>query len=421
MKRFLLGIAIALAVGVGAAGQTAAPNTREAEIEADREKKAKELKPDDVSGTERALRQIKDDRWLERFSYGFNGIRPKLGNMVTNSGFAIGPEYLRNDLGDGKYSMDVSAQVSTRGYLKGEAGFGLMKLLDGHATLSARTMYRNYNAIDYYGEGPDSAKTGRSAYRLEDTTVDIFGTVSPVKALNFGGSFGKLWTNVGPGDDDRYISTDRQFTDTTTPGLTQQTDFLRTRVFAQFDTRDFPLGPKSGTNIVFQESWYSDRNLEMFSFRKTDVEFQQFIPFLNKTRRIALRARGSFTDTDSGNVVPFYMQPILGGSDDVRGFRPFRFYDRNMIVYNAEYQWEIFSGLEGAVFFDAGKVMPEWTDMRFSNLETSAGFGLRFNARNSTFLRVDVGFSHEGVQVWFKFNDLFNSRKFGTALAQPLY
>jgi hypothetical protein len=27
--------------------------------------------------------------------------------------------------------------------------------------------------------------------------------------------------------------------------------------------------------------------------------------------------------------------------------------------------------------------------------------------RNSVFLRMDVGFSHEGFQVWLKFNNIF--------------
>ena len=421
MKRFYISIILGMVATLAAHGQTNPPETRADEIEAQRASKATHLTPDEVTRVERIVRQAREDHWLDRLSYGFNGFRPKIGNMVTGSGFAIGPEYSRDDLGDGKYSVDASAQISTRGYLKGEAGVGLMKLLNGHSTLSARTMYRNYNSINYYGPGPDSQKTGRSVYRLEDTSIDLIGTLTPVKHFNLGGSFGKLWSNIGRGDDDRYISTDVQFKEATTPGLTRQTGFLRTRTFAQFDTRDNPLGPKSGTNVVFMESWYSDRDLGQFNFRKTDIEVQQFIPFLNKTRRIALRAKGAFTDPDAGNRVPFYMQAILGGSDDLRGFRPFRFYDRNMIVYNAEYQWEVFSGLDGALFFDAGKVMSNWSDLKFSNLETSAGFGLRFNARNSTFLRVDVGFSHEGFQVWFKFNDLFNSRKFATAFAQPLY
>jgi outer membrane protein assembly factor BamA len=192
-------------------------------------------------------------------------------------------------------------------------------------------------------------------------------------------------------------------------------------VFAQFDYRDNPNGPKSGGNYVVQHSWYHDRNLSLYSFQRTDVDLQQIIPILNKTRRVALRAKGTFTNAASGQRTPFYLQPVLGGGDDLRGFRPFRFSDSNSVVYNAEYQWEIFSGMDGALFMDAGQVMPHVQLPKFSNLETSAGFGLRFNAKNATFLRVDVGFSHEGFQVWLKFNDIFNSRRFGTTSGQPIY
>jgi hypothetical protein len=60
-----------------------------------------------------------------------------------------------------------------------------------------------------------------------------------------------------------------------------------------------------------------------------------------------------------------------------------------------------------ALFADAGKVFPRRGQLNFSNLESSVGFGFRANVRNSVFLRVDVGFSHEGFMVWFKFNNVF--------------
>jgi hemolysin activation/secretion protein len=120
-------------------------------------------------------------------------------------------------------------------------------------------------------------------------------------------------------------------------------------------------------------------------------------------------------------VVPFYLQPILGGSDDLRGFRAFRFSGNNSLVLNAEYRWESFSGLDLALFVDGGKVFPTPGHLNFSNLEASGGFGLRFNARNQTFLRIDVGFSREGFQAWFKFNDVFVKRPFGTSSSQPVY
>ena len=100
-------------------------------------------------------------------------------------------------------------------------------------------------------------------------------------------------------------------------------------------------------------------------------------------------------------------QTVLGGSDDLRGFRPYRFYGDQQILLNAEYRWESFTGLEMAAFFDAGKVVQERSDINFQDLETSAGFGFRFNMRNNTFIRIDTGFSREGFQVWFKFANPF--------------
>lgn len=397
-----------------------APGTRAEEIERARQQKAEALEPEEVSPVERRLRDFKDQKLLERVSAGYNGFRLKLGGLVTGGGFALGPEYFREDLLDGRMFVRASAQGSTRLYTKveGETGFNF---LDGRATLSFLGYHRDYPGLNYYGPGPDSVLTGRSNYRLEDTGVSAFATIQATRHLTFGGTAGGLWINVGPGTDDRYVSTDVIYSPLQAPGINQQSNYFRPGVFAQFDYRDDPFGPKAGGNYVFQHTWYNDIDLGVFGFRRMDIDLQQYIPFFNKTRRFALRAKGTFTESDAGNVTPFFLQPVVGGSDDLRGFRYFRFTDRNMVVYNAEYQWEVFSGLEGAVFFDAGKVMPRRSQLNFSDLETSAGFGLRFNARNRTFIRVDVGFSHEGFQVWFKFNDVFNARRFGTSAGQPVY
>jgi hemolysin activation/secretion protein len=124
------------------------------------------------------------------------------------------------------------------------------------------------------------------------------------------------------------------------------------------------------------------------------------------------------TFTGSGQTVPFYMQPMLGGSDDLRGYRPFRFRGDNLLLFNAEYRWEVFSGLDMALFGDAGKVYMDKSHFSLKNLESNVGFGFRFNARNSVFLRIDVGFSHEGYQVSVKFNDLFRKGPVHTSSIQ---
>jgi len=397
-------------------------STRAGTIESARETKAGQLQPDEVSPMERRLRALRDQKYLERITAGYNGFRAKIGNMVTGGGFGIGPEYYREDLFRGNLTARASAQISTRLYQKYEAQATLPKLANGKITLDGLASYRNYSSLQYYGTGPDRPKDLRANYRLEDTSINGIAAYAPVRHVKIGGSTGYLWINVGPGTDNRFASAEQVFTPAQSPGIDHQTNFLRNGVFAQYDYRDNPAGmAKSGGNYVFQYSWFHDWKLEQFGFRRMDIDVQQFIPFFNKTHVIALRAKATLTDTDQNQQIPFYLQPVLGGSDDLRGYRFFRFSDRNSMVLNAEYRWEIFSGLDGAVFADAGKVFPGRSMLNFHNLESSVGFGLRFNVRNATFLRIDTGFSHEGFQVWFKFNDVFLGRAFGTTAGQPVY
>ena len=399
-------------------GQT---ETRSAEIEKAREEKAKTLKPEVVSPAENRLLVLKDEKLLERISAGFNGWRAKIGNMVVGGGFALGPEYHREDLWKGRLTLRTAAQVSTRGFYKLDNQWTLPKLLNGKAYADFYTVHRNYNGINYYGPGPDSTKGGRSQYRLEDTSTEATGAVVPLKGLKLGGTIGHTWMNIGPTRNREVISSDRIFTERQAPGIQQQTNFLRYALFAQHDTRDNPGGPKEGHNVLFQYTWFDDDQLKRFNFRRIDAEVQKMVPLFNRTRVLAFRAKTALTDGDGNQVAPFYLQPVLGGSEDLRGFRPFRFSDRNMFVMNGEYRWEIFSGLDGAVFADAGKVFARRGQLNFSNLESSVGFGLRFNARNTTSIRMDVAFSHEGFQIWFKFSDVFAQRPFGAALTQPVF
>jgi len=395
--------------------------SRTEEIEKAKEDKAKALKPEQASKAENFLRRFKDDKKLESLQISYKGFSPKIGNMVTGAGFAAGLQYLKDDLFNGEMTARASAQISARGYEKYELEAIFPKLAKDRLLIDLIASHRNFKGLNYYGNGPQSRRTGRSNYQLEDTSFDAILGVSATRYWKLGTSNGALLTNVGGGRDRRFISTDLQYGPDVTPGIDQQTNFFRTSVFSQFDYRDNPLAPKSGGNYVIQHSWYNDLDLKRFGFRRLDVDLEQHIPFLNRTRRLVLRAKGTFIETDNNKQVPFYLQPIVGGSDDLRGYRFFRFTDRNAVVYNAEYRWEIFSGMDGALFFDAGKVMPRRSLLKLSDLETSAGFGLRFNARNATFLRLDVGFSQEGFQIWFKFDDFLNNRKFGTNTLQPAY
>ena len=100
--------------------------------------------------------------------------------------------------------------------------------------------------------------------------------------------------------------------------------------------------------------------------------------------------------------------PSLGGHDSLRGFRDYRFRGPHAILTQTEYRWEIWSGLDAALFYDAGKVALRRADLDFKRLEDAYGFGFRFNTDNGTILRIDAGFgSRDGKHLYIVFGDVF--------------
>jgi outer membrane protein assembly factor BamA len=114
-------------------------------------------------------------------------------------------------------------------------------------------------------------------------------------------------------------------------------------VFGEYDWRDNPFGPRHGSSYVVQYLRLNDRDIRLNDFNLLEIDLQQYVPVANRSRVFALRARTRLTDTPSGQTVPFYLQPVVGGSDDLRGFRPFRFSGNNSLVLNGEYRWAIFA------------------------------------------------------------------------------
>jgi len=415
----LLRILFSLMMFLLASSISIAQDTRTQEIEQQRDAKAAHAKYDQPQGIEKKLFYIEDNKILERFMSGFHGWNVRLGGLVQGSGFALGPEYhFHNEALGGDFG--VGAQFSTKLYQKYYINWTQPELLQDHLAFHFNAAHRNYSQIDYFGPGPASSKDSRTDYRLEDTAVDGALGVKPFRYLELGGSAGYQWINIGPGTSGSFPSTEQVFSPIITPGIDQQTNFLRYGPYAQVDYLDNREGPASGGLYTFEYTWYRDQKLNLHDFQRIDAEFQQYVPFFNKTRVIALRAKTTLTDAQTNQIIPFYMQPILGGSEDLRGFLPFRFYGNNSLLVNAEYRWHVMSILDMALFGDGGKVFDRRGELNFAHLQTDGGIGFRFNFKGRPFIRVDLAKSREGFRFWFKFNDIFTRHPVGSASAQPI-
>jgi outer membrane protein assembly factor BamA len=385
------------------------PESRADQIESQRKTTLATPIQKDTDNVEQAIKWANDHGLLTVFSRGWKGFAPTLGGMVNGSGFAGGLQFLRDDLENGGLVIRSSARISNRQYQLYDFEIGAPQLFSDRVYADVYLRYRNYPQTPYYGPGPGSAKTGRSNYRLEDSSSDFSAGLKPHRRLRLGVTGGYLQMNVGPGTEPRFVSSERIYTPGQTPGIDVQSDFLRGGVLTDLDLRDSPYGPRSGGHYYARFDYYDDRSVDRFSFRRLTAEVQQFVPIFNKKRVFAVRAKTTLSYPGPGQQVPFYLQPTLGAADDLRGFRPFRFYDNNNFFMNGEWRWEILSGVEGALFADAGKVFPRPNGLNFAHLEKSYGGGLRFRAPGSgaMVMRLDVGFSREGVQFWFVFNDVF--------------
>src|SRR6185436_9334573 len=121
----------------------------------------------------------------------------------------------------------------------------------------------------------------------------------------------------------------------------------------RLDTRDEPGNARSGSYVEIEHSFNRDRDFTRYSFDRTDLEVAHFVPFVDKKQALVLHGRLAVSDAKPGNLVPFYLLPTVGGGNSVRSLREYRFRDRNALVMNVEYRWEVLPALDMAVFADA--------------------------------------------------------------------
>jgi hypothetical protein len=221
----------------------------------------------------------------------------------------------------------------------------------------------------------------------------VTGRVHPVRVLTFGAGAHYLDIKTGPGAKAPSIET--LFTSDTAPGLGTEPTYVRTRAFAQLDWRQPPGYTGSGGLYRVELQQYDERNDSNLSFRSLEGEVVQLFPFLRANWVIAVRGLVTVTDTDAGDIVPFYMLPSLGGSRAMRGFTSFRYRGNHRMLGSLEYRWTPARFMDMAIFYDAGKVAMRRSDLDFNDLESAYGIGARFHGPVGTIMRWELAHSRE--------------------------
>jgi hypothetical protein len=386
----------------------AAQDSRTAILEAERAEKASKVQPYRPGKLERALLFMERKDPLRKIA-PHNGFFVQYGYQFkpVGSGLGLGGGF-RHDLWDRRARVVLDGGVTLRSYWMARGDFSLPSLAGGHLEVGIQASRRHDPQEDFWGLGPASVRDNRVSFRFDRRELQGRVVAKPFAGAELGVRIGRVDPSIGPGTDARFPSIEERFGPLDTPGLAVQPQFSYSDVFAVVDYRDQPGNARSGG--YYSVSWRdnSDLDFDRFSFRRADLDLQQFFPIFDKKRVIALRGRLAATSADAGQVVPFYFQPTLGGSDSLRSVRDFRFRDGSMMFMNAEYRWEAFSGLDMALFADWGQVAPRAADLDFDDLKHAYGIGFRFNTYRSVFLRIDVATgAGESVSYFFKFSKAF--------------
>jgi outer membrane protein assembly factor BamA len=338
--------------------------------------------------------------------YGANGPQVVLGGMRSGHGMSFGVGFRKTDIWRERIGVRTTGRMTIHGAYMVDARLDFQGLEFGRSFANFYAKYEKSPRMDFYGTGPNSQPEARSSYLLEDFSTDLQFGIRLAEHWRIGATVGHVTSKTGPGRRGGVPSTTDEFTELEAPGIgIGQIDFARAGGFLAFDTRDTASGTRRGGVYGMRWRHYIDHTHDLFNFRQGEFDFQQYLPYQNESRVIALRAAAALSFQDETELIPVFFMPSVGGNDDLRGFGRYRYHDNHSILLSVEHRWYVFRGLDASLFVDAGKVIPRKRDLGFSALEVSWGFGLRTRLRQAVIMRTDFAVGREGYRLIWTFSD----------------
>lgn len=381
-----------------------AQETRAEALREEREEKQKDLVAPETSFLERTLKAV------ERSGVPLitrDGVYAKFGTLTTGSGFAFGGGYRSRRFLGRDAGFDAWAGLTSTAYWETQARFQAPITPGGRVLLQVAGRFQDYPREDFFGLGPDSARADFSDFRLRGPTLGARADAAIAGPLSVAGGVDYMAPRVSDGTDPGLPSASELFDRRTAPGLGDDTDFVRTYAVVDVDYRQ-PRNARRGGWYRAELSHYADRDRQRYSFDRLDIDLRQFTSVLSERRILFARAYLSTSRASGGQTVPFYLMPTLGGNEALRGYRAYRFRGPHALLLQGEYRFEVWSGLDAALFYDAGKTVLERRDLDLQGLESNYGFGFRFNTDQGTILRIDTALgSREGARIWVVFGGTF--------------
>ncbi len=159
------------------------------------------------------------------------------------------------------------------------------------------------------------------------------------------------------------------------------------------DSRDNAIYPTKGSFFTAQATPVFLGDYRYVDYR---MDFRKFLSIVSDKNIVGFQLNANLT---SGNDVPFYKLPQLGGGSRLRGIAHSNLYrDKQALFGQVEYRRHLFWRFGGVAFAGIGDVAEDFGDFEMSELKYVVGVGGRFAAIESQRLnfRVDMGIARGG-------------------------
>jgi len=294
---------------------------------------------------------------------------------------------------------------------------------------------RGLPQMPFYGIGPNTSRDSIVNFSEQDISAGA-SVLNPINSwLDLGGSVEFLKPQIGGVAGASIRSIDQYYSEATAPGLTHQPGF----VHYQFSVQPKYSWRRTSFNSEVSFHEYQDTGRGGYSFHKFRADFLQKIYPETQTEPTAggsskrkqprfdsvlyIGGRFSAASPSAGNVIPFYLQETLGGSDinniaTLRGFQDYRFRGPDLFSLQVQYERRLLPApprgsprpstlrsIAGALgilaFYDAGEVATTASNLNFSDVRQSFGFGLTFWSGEKVWFRAYIGLgSGEGSHTF---------------------
>jgi hypothetical protein len=368
-RRSLCGPALLVAALVSLATPAWSQPSRTDAVAEKQADKAKDLKPRVPPGAERAFKWVKDELIDEP-----SGLYPLFGSVYSGGGFTLGAGY-RRYYGDNTH-WDAKVLQSIRNYRLLEVSTDSWNHAGGRLDLHARAGRRDAPDVPFHGLGIDSP---RDSVGFGLTQVYTGGEISYRALPNTHLQGGVLYED--------YSVDERR-----------DPAYWHTTASVGYDWRPAAGYARSGGLYQVRYHHYAGG---VDDFARVEGEIVQHVPLARQNWVLSLRGQTDSILSDEA-LVPYHLLPSLGGGDTLRGFSSWRFRDRNAALTTAELRWIPNRNIvDVALFYDAGMVAPEFSDITLRRFKSDAGIGVRFHGPLATPLRIELAKSREGLHLVF--------------------